>query len=203
MSPLYVDISAWQGTIDFHAYCKWAKQWDGVARIAMKATEGVGYIDPRFESYRAGALAAGIDCAIYYHFARADLGNSAQAEADWLHRIVGSIRPRDMIMLDFELTKPQCTAQWALAWLARQEQNYGGKLPTIYSYDAYVRGRLQDARLARFPLILANWQFHPQERPPCPPPWKEYMAVQYTDKAMNIPGIPGPVDANVYCHHGK
>lgn len=197
-APLYVDISQWQpANIDWPAYRKWAAQWDGIARVAMRSSFGNGYTDQHFEAYRAGALSAGIDVIIFYHYAYAQF-NAAQTEADWQHKAVGAIRETDMLMLDYEENTQYATAEWAYEWLSRQESNYSGKLPTLYASDAYVRERLQDVRLARFPLIVANWQFSPSERPPCPPPWKEYLAVQYTDRASGVPGIAGHVDANIY-----
>jgi GH25 family lysozyme M1 (1,4-beta-N-acetylmuramidase) len=195
--PQYVDISGWQpANIDWNAYRAWSASFDGISRVAIKSSEGTGFTDPHFRTYRTGALSAGVDVIIYYHYAKPSL-NSPQAEADWQHQVVGSIRPQDVLMLDYEENVPQATAQWAFEWLARQEQNYG-RLPTIYASDDYIRHRLQDSRLARFPLTLANWQFTPNERPACPPPWSKYTYLQYTDRATNIPGIAGAVDANIY-----
>lgn len=196
-TPQYVDISAFQPTdIDWQAYKKWSSQWDGISRIAMRSSYGFGYTDVHFQLYRQAALNAGIDMIIYYHYAYPQI-NGAIVEADSQHRIVGTIRPQDVLMLDLEENVPQATSEWAYEWLSRQEANYSGKLPTIYASDAYIRQRLQDGRLARFPLTLANWQFTPDERPACPPPWKHYTYLQYSDRA-SIPGIPGLVDANIY-----
>lgn len=197
--PQFADISAFQPeNIDWKTYRAWAASFDSVARISMKSTEGVGFTDPHFHEYRDGALAANVDRCIYYHFARPDLGNSPEAEADYMHSIVGSVRDGDILMLDYEVTKPQATADWAYRWLARQEANYGGKLPTIYASSYYVQEHLQDARLSRYPLTLANWTYNPTARPACPNPWKAYTYLQFTDKDRTIPGIPGTVDANVF-----
>jgi lysozyme len=196
-TPLYADVSSFQDAIDWPVYAAWAKQFDGTSRIAMKSTEGVGYTDPLFQVNRAGALSAGIDVIIFYHYARPDLGNAPKDEANWQWQVVGAIRPQDVLMLDFEEQVPQATADWAYQWLVQQQSNYGGKYPTIYASDSYIRSRLQDRRLASYPLTLANWQFDPSERPACPPPWARYVYLQYTDRAT-IPGIPGNVDANIY-----
>jgi GH25 family lysozyme M1 (1,4-beta-N-acetylmuramidase) len=197
-TPSFVDISAYQGSIDFVAYRAWAASIDGIARIAMKSSEGVGFTDPSFAANRSRALAAGIDCIYYYHFARPGLGNNAQQEANWQYDAVGAVRAQDLLILDFEENAPQATGAWAYAWLAQQESNYGGKLPGIYASSSYIQQRLQDARLVRYPLWLANWTFTPDARPSCPPPWTSYQFLQYTDKATGIPGIAGTVDANVF-----
>jgi lysozyme len=199
--PQFVDVSVFQGNIDFTAYCAWAKQFDGIARIAVKSSEGVGFTDPRFLANRAGALAAGIDCIFYYHFGRPDLGNAASDEANSMHSILGAVRPNDVLILDYEVSSSKATAAWAYEWLVQQKANYG-KLPAIYASSGYVQGHLQDQRLSRFPLWLANWQYSPDARPPVPAPWSSYEFVQYTDKAPNIPGIQGIVDADIYLGGG-
>lgn len=197
-APQFVDISAFQpGQINWVAYRNWAAQWDGVSRVAMRSSYGVGYTDQHFASYRAGALAAGIDAIYYYHYAYPSF-NHPLDEADYQRSVVGDIRPQDLIVLDFEENVSQATDSWAWQFLTRQEFNYGGKLPCLYASSSYVEQRLQLSSLAKYPLWLANWQYTPDERPDCPPPWSSYEFVQYTDRASNIPGIPGNVDCNIY-----
>lgn len=199
-NALYADISAFQPeTIDWTAYKAWSEQGDGIARIALKASEGTGYTDGHYHMYRAQAQAAGIRI-IHYHYARPEW-NSAQAEANWFHTVVGSIGPNDEIMLDYEEGVGQATADWALAFLTACQQLFG-KTPVIYSYLSYIQSRLQNASLASYPLILAEWTYDPSARPACPLPWKSYWAVQYSDKA-SVPGIAGSIDANVYVGGGN
>lgn len=198
MAPQFVDVSSFQGAIDWVAYRSWAAQWDGIARVAIKATEGVGFTDPQFAANRAGALAAGIDTILYYHYARPQY-NGPASEADYMHSVVGDIRPQDLIVLDLEENAGQGVAPWAYDWLARQDTNYDGKMPAIYSYAAYIEEWLQQSNaLAKYPLWLAEWTFDPNERPICPTPWSKYIALQYTDKATNVPGITGNVDCSVF-----
>jgi GH25 family lysozyme M1 (1,4-beta-N-acetylmuramidase) len=197
MAPQFVDVSAFQpANIDWFAYKAWSSQWDGVSRVAMRSSYGTGFEDQHFQAYRAGALAAGIDVILYYHYAYPQY-NTAIAEANWQAQVVGTIRPQDQIILDFEEQTPIADAAWAITWLAQQGINYG-KLPGIYSYPDFIARHLQDSRLAQFPLWYANWQFTPDERPAPPSPWTSYEAVQYTDRATNIPGIAGQVDVSIY-----
>lgn len=198
MAPQFVDISAWQPTnIDWQVYKQWSVSGDGVSRVAMRSSYGVGYTDQHFAAYRAGALAAGIDSILFYHYSYPSLNNPVD-EAKWQHSVVGAVRAQDMLILDFEEGVPQATSDWAYAWLAQQEDSYDGKLPGLYASSAFIQQRLNDPRLAKYPLWLANWQFTPDERPPVPYPWTDYEFVQYTDKAINIPGIAGTVDANIF-----
>lgn len=196
-TPQFIDISSFQGNIDFNAYRQWSESFDGVSRIAMKTTEGIGFTDPSFASNRAKALAAGIDCILYYHFSRPDLSNTSVAEADYAHSVVGGIRTTDYIVLDYEVNTPLATADWAYGWLARQEQNYGGKLPAIYASSSYISTHLQDSRLPRYPLWLANWTFDPTARPASPAPWASYTWLQFSDAMTGIPGLSGKVDCNI------
>lgn len=195
MTAQFCDVSVFQpSNIDWQAYKIWSASGDGISRVALRSSYGRGYIDQHFQAYRTGALDAGIDVILYYHYSY-PASNGASSEADWQHQVIGALRPQDQLVLDFEENVDAATAEWAYEWLARQEQNYG-KPPMIYASDAYIRERLNDQRLAHFPLWLAAWQFTPDARPVCPPPWSHYTYLQYTDRAT-IPGIAGTVDANI------
>lgn len=195
--PQFVDLSAYQSlSLDFRAYKAWSASWDGVSRLAIRSSYGNGYRDLHFNVYRAGALADGIDSIRYYHYAYPQF-NSPEAEADWQHAVVGDIRPQDRIILDIEENVAQATSEWAYRWLVRQQHNYPGRHVGLYTFSAYIPEHLHDPRLAAFPLWLANWQFSPDERPPVPAPWTNYVSVQFTDAGTNIPGIPGRVDVSI------
>lgn len=197
-TPQFADLSQFQpANIDWQAYKAWSSQGDGISRVALRSSYGVGYKDVHFNQYRAGALAAGINQIIFYHYSYPSLNNPID-EANSQFNIVGSIRPQDMLILDFEENVEQANSGWAYQWLSQQESNYGGKLPGIYASSAYIQGRLQYSKLAKYPLWLANWQFTPDERPPVPSPWITYEFVQYTDKETSVPGIQGTVDCNIF-----
>jgi len=196
-APQFADISVFQpADIDWQAYRTWSARGDGIARVSIRSSYGTGYTDKHFGTYRAAALTTNIETIVYYHYAYPQY-NKPEDEADWQHQVVGVIRPTDVIMLDFEENVSAATAAWAYAWLARQEQNYGGALPTIYASDAYIKQRLQDSRLKKYPLTLAFWSYSTDTRPPCPLPWSQYTYLQYSDHET-VPGISTPVDANLY-----
>lgn len=195
--PRFVDVSVWNDpTIDWQKYKAWSAQWDGKSRVCMRVSYGNGYEDQHYRTYRQGAERAGIDMIIYYHYSYPQF-NSAAAEADWYRKVLGDIRVNDVLMLDFEENNDSSTPSWALAWLQRIEANYR-KFPCIYSYTSMIRSRMNDVRLTRYPLFLANWTFDPNILPACPPPWGSYALLQYSDKEVNIPGIDGKVDADIY-----
>lgn len=195
VAALYADISQYQPwQIDLALYRAWAAKNDGVARLAIRASEGTAVKDSHYALYRSAAMQQGIR-VIHYHYADPDL-NAPEAEAEFLYSVTGSIWPEDLVMLDYEKNVPAATGNWAYRWLVRAEQLYG-VTPLIYASTSFVEQHLQDIRLARFGLVLANWTYDPSKRPACPSPWKQYVAWQYSDKE-NVPGIGTAVDANVF-----
>lgn len=197
MTAQFVDISAFQPqNIDWQAYAAWSRQGDRIARVAMRSSYGTGFTDTHFESYRAGALAAGVDVIIYYHYGYPQY-NAAIDEANYQHSVVGAIRPQDIIALDYEENVAQATADWAYQWLQQAEALYG-QLPIIYSYPSFIENHLQYPPLAKYPLWYADWVFDPNTRPPAPSPWTSYDALQYSDNATGIPGINQAVDIDIF-----
>jgi hypothetical protein len=62
MTPQFCDLSQFQPQyIDWRAYKAWSASGDGVSRVALRSSYGVGYKDQHFDAYRTGALDAGID----------------------------------------------------------------------------------------------------------------------------------------------
>lgn len=70
-----IDVSAHQGAIDWEAV-----RGDGIAFAYVKATEGVGHADARFDANWKGADDAGIARGAYHYFTLCSPG-AAQAEA--------------------------------------------------------------------------------------------------------------------------
>src|SRR5882762_10499844 len=153
-TPTFCDLSQFQPEqIDWQAYKAWSAQGDGISRVAMRSSYGLGYVDTHFQTYREGALAAGIDMIIYYHYSYPQY-NNATGEANWQKQIVGGIRALDTIILDFEENVGEATSAWAYACRAQQEVNYG-KAPGLYSSTYYIHLRLQyDVRRTRYPLWI-------------------------------------------------
>lgn len=199
---LYVDISAHNppaSQIDWQAY----KNWSG-GLICLKASEGDGIVDPNYRAYVAAARAVGLHI-IHYHYARADFpNNTPQGEAQYFINTVGVIQPGDELMLDYEgglNNEPTgFTPDWALQWAAVVAAHYG-KHPLLYSFGEFISAQLQDSRLTAFPLVFADPTGDPNNRPPAPAPWSSYVAVQWSWGAT-VPGIPGPVDADVWLGGG-
>lgn len=196
----YIDISAYQPRLfNWREYRDWSARNDGVSRVAIRSSYGYGYVDQHYQQYRTDALAAGIDEIIFYHYCYPEY-NRPEVEADWQRRVIGSIRPADKIMLDDEENNLASNPQWAYDWLSRQKAAYQRPAADIWIYASadYIAHHLQDPRLRPYTLVEAIWQYSADETPPIPAPWRSYGALQYTDRATGIPGLPGvAVDANV------
>lgn len=182
MTLLGIDISSLQPNTD----------WQQVAQTHqfafIKATEGSGYPNPQFGRDWAGARAAGVIRGCY-HFARPDLGNTAQAEADYFLSVVGPLSPGDLLALDLEVGDGDLSG-WALAWLQRVEQRTGYK-PFLYSYPNFISTRgLGTSALAAYPLWYASYQAN---WPPLPGRWSSVTLWQHSDN-VTVAGVAGIVD---------
>lgn len=210
--PQYVDISSFQpSTVDWPAYVAWSKVVDGVARLAVRASEGtvpatpgtnVG--DTHYDAYVSGIRAADPNAVVlHYHYAYPQF-NSPADEVNWMAEQVNRVglNPQDVVMLDFEENSTSETDDaWALAWLQAAQQKFG-RVPVIYASDSMVRNRLQNAALIAFGLIDAKWDGGTTPPTP-PPPWTSLWAWQYTDSLSGVPGFgSASVDADFFMHVG-
>ncbi len=134
------DVSHYQGSFDMQRARAEAFEF-----VFIKATEGSGYVDPRFATNLANARAAGLLVAAY-HYQRAE--DSAQSQVD----NIGGVVPRDVpVILDVEA-------------------NSGG---TALTTD--ILGRLEAAGYGSPLLYLPPWYWRQIGSPDLsgfPPLWK-------------------------------
>jgi GH25 family lysozyme M1 (1,4-beta-N-acetylmuramidase) len=90
-----IDISHWQGEMNFDDLKNIVKF------IIMKATEGVAYTDTKLKRNQSEARRVGIPLG-YYHFARPEYGNSAEAEAQYFINKIGDLQDGEILVLDYE-----------------------------------------------------------------------------------------------------
>lgn len=98
----------------------------------IKASEGNGFKAERLDQHYNQVKAWGKPYG-FYHYARPDLGNTPQAEADWFLSLVGHHAKKCIYALDLEGTalKYADYANWARQWLDYVYQKTGVK-PLIY-----------------------------------------------------------------------
>lgn len=113
------DISNWQSTTPA-----------GYSFYIMKATEGVGFTDKRMSYHTTHAL-QNTSLIGFYHFARPDLGNTAEAEADYFLNVVNEYIGKAVLALDLECYNYGAYVSWTRAWINRVKQKTG-VTPLLY-----------------------------------------------------------------------
>lgn len=180
------DISNWQGALVDFDLMKTACQF-----VVIKATEGIGFVDPEFarnwsESKRVGLVRGA------YHFAHPE-DNDPVAEADYFCNTV-TFETGDFVWLDWETAVPAGfdIVQWCRKWLDRVKQNVN-IAGVVYLNQAEVDGHDWRAVIdADYGLSLADY-----EDPLNDTPWPVVAFRQYTSHGA-VPGVAGAVDLDIF-----
>lgn len=182
------DVSSYQGDIDYSKL--------KVDFIICKATEGVGFRDPKLTRNQTEARKSGVSLG-YYHFARPDLGNTAEAEADYFLSQIGEIRGGEMFFLDFEVSFVD-RVNWCKKWLDRVAAKLSGYKCPIYLNQSLMNGSDWKSVInAGYGLWLAKYDYNADAPVPATP-WPVLAFRQYSNKEV-FAGIPSSaVDANVF-----
>lgn len=163
----------------------------------IKASGGRNLADPWFAREWAAAGRAGMIRGAYHY---ADPSSSADAQAAYVVRLVGTTREADDlgIVLDLESTgglDHPALARWAHTFLSGVERRTG-RVPILYTGPSFWHTRMQDDRtFGAYPLWLASYSSRP---PATLPGWDRWTFWQQTD-TYRLPGIPGAVDHDVMC----
>lgn len=177
--------------IDISKYQKDISNFNGVDFVIVKATEGVGYVDKSCDTLYQKAKAQGKLLGIY-HFARPDLGNSAEQEADYFIDNVKGYLNEAILVLDWEAKALNYPVSWAKAFLDRVYARTGVK-PMIYMSESPVNDRdWSSVANADYGLWVAKYS---NNKPNCKW-WKFYAIWQYGNNG-NINGY-APVDVDEF-----
>jgi GH25 family lysozyme M1 (1,4-beta-N-acetylmuramidase) len=197
-----IDVSHYNGAIDWPAVAG-----AGIALAFIKATQGVGFVDPAFERNRNAAVNAGI-LAVPYHFIDT---TDADQQAEYFLALtdIGAAQPA---MLDWETAATLA----AVVAIGQAVAECTGRDPVVYY--GFAQLRQPSPELSRWPLMLPEYPrgATPEdylslvERPPRLPPgrpagWsgttanapRPYDFHQYTP-AGRVAGIATPVDRSVW-----
>jgi len=171
-----VDLSHWQGVVDFSAVKK-----AGYAFVFVKLTEGTSYVDPNGVANVKGAQKAGLMVGGYHFF------HGSSKEASHFRSVAQNLH-LDYVILDSEdttlksdLTKVSLSFLDAVADLGK---------PVFYSNPSYIKAHYNRA-MTKYPLWIAHYGVSK----PDVPFWSSWSAWQYNDKG-SVPGIAGAVDFN-------
>lgn len=181
-----IDISSYQGDIDFTKL--------NFEFVIMKATEGVGFTDSRLKANQSKCRDANI-VAGYYHFARPDLNNKPEAEAEYFLSTVGTIKVGELLFLDFEVSYSDCVG-WCRKWLDYVYNKTNCK-PLIYLNQSQIKTfdwqPIIDAGYGLWAAIYdkdpTNFNYSLK--------WPVIAFKQYTN-ALSVSGISGNVDGDSF-----
>jgi lysozyme len=178
MTDDIIDVSHWNEPVDFRKVAG-----AGIVAVIAKASQGAGYADPAYASFRRQAAAQGLLWGSY-HFGT---GDDAAAQVE---HYLGTASPGDgdLVCLDFEPDPhgASMTLSQARDFVGILQQRTG-RYPVLYGgyWLKQQLGSRADALLARCPLWLA--QYGPAAV--LPPGWKAYALWQFTDREQGIPGV--------------
>ena len=123
--------------------------------VICKATEGNGYTDEMCDTFYQKAKSLGKKLGVY-HFARPDLGNTPEAEADWFVKETLGYHKEAMLILDWESGNLKDTT-WARKWLDRVYSKTGVR-PVIYMSASVMRSAdWGDVVAGDYGLWVANY----------------------------------------------
>lgn len=153
---------------------------EGLDFYIIKASEGNGYQDARLNQHYNAVKAMGKKYG-FYHYARPDLGNSPQAEAEWFLSLVGQHAGKCIFALDWEGESLNYPCSWALEWLEYVYQKTGVR-PLFYCSTGFLNGgKYAEIAGHNFGLWLAQYASAPTLEETSG--WNTWAIWQYGDSA--------------------
>lgn len=193
MSHYGIDVSHWQGSIDWRQVAASGKEF-----AIIKATEGTGWTDTNYYANAKGARNVGLTVGAYHYF-RGGWPVEAQVEhfASHIDLQAGDLIP----WIDVEDLKqsmngpsinPEQFTRELMGFLAECDARFGVKVG-IYTGLWFWDNLPYTGRMDR-PLWVAYWYSDQQPGDPIlPNDWDTYAIHQYTSRGT-VPGIRGHVD---------
>lgn len=184
-----IDVSAYQGDIDFEAVAA-----DGIQAVYIRAGAGTDYKDPYCQQNYTRAKAAGLLTGFYYYVSARSVPE-AREEAARFASLVSGFSPELRLAMDFEYfpdLSPYAVNQIGLAFL-EETQRLTGKEMVVYS-DAYNARSVWSGAVTEYPLWVAEYGV---SSPADNGKWDTWAGFQYSDQGR-VNGISGSVDLDRY-----
>ncbi len=163
----------------------------------IKASEGNGYKDSALDTHFNAVKSAG-KLYGFYHYARPDLGNTPEAEADWFLSLVGQHAGNAIFALDYEGDSLSYGQEWALRWLQRVYEKTGVR-PVFYCSSSALP-MFEKIGKENFGLWVANWNVES----PKIEPWSVFAFWQYTNRPIDQDYFNGTIEQyKKYCKSDK
>lgn len=194
-SPTGVDVSLWQhpggNPIDWQQV-----RLAGNSFAIVKATEGLGYVNPHFAEDSAAAAEAGLIVGSY-HMGRAHESAALQA-AEYAAALASQPQPSLPPVLDIEYNNgvsPAGMQAWIREFVTEIERLTGRK-PIIYTYRYFWEQEVGNTtEFSDYPLWLAAYQSTP---PTVMPGGWDNMVMWQNSGNDRVPGIAVDVDTNIF-----
>ena len=186
MSKTIMDVSRWQGSIDWDVV-KTSGKIDGVMLRALGYKGGKPYVDPTFERNYAACAAQGIPVGVYFWLGSTVAGGMVDLTA-MLRSVLEGKTFQMPIAIDVEDPKLKALTPAELSALVRlyaAEIERWGLYAMVYTYTNFADTALDMDALAAYDLWIADY------RGRCPT--RKHGMWQYTSEGR-ISGVSGPVD---------
>ena len=184
-----IDVSEWQGGIDFAAV-----RDAGIDVVYIRAGEGSDYTDAYFEAHYQGALAAGLKIGFYHYVTAADT-DQARRQAEFFYSLIRDKTVNCYPAMDFESFPGLDTEEINAIGAAYMErlQELLGYTPAIYTDTSNI-AQVWDASFSIYPLWVAQYD---AGQPDTTGSWATWDGFQYADNGT-VPGISGYVDLDYF-----
>jgi lysozyme len=186
-----IDVSHYQGTINWLDV-----EETNVHYVMVKATGGETYADPLFNRNWRHLTKVNLIRGAYHFFFAAD---DPIAQAQHYYHVVGQLTHRDLPpIVDVEEVDDVSAGvllESLLTYLSEIEK-LTKRTPIIYTNQAFGQQYLQDERLNKYPLWIADYE---PELTILPSPWRNqgWHFWQYSEQGKVL-GITSDVDLNRY-----
>ena len=185
-----IDVSRYQSIINWKEVKDMEIKGIKIGFVFMKATEGVGNVDPQFRRNWLKSQEMDIPTGAYHFFIP---GKDAKRQANNFMQIVnlkkGDLPPVLDIEIGRRLTVPKMQAEVKI-WLDAVEKKYGVK-PIIYTNVDFYQKYFQQG-FEEYPLWIAHYL-----QPNKPRIDNTWLFWQHSESGR-VNGIKAPVDFNVF-----
>jgi len=185
-----IDVSEWQGNIDFEAVKN-----AGIDTVYIRSSEGNDYIDHYFESNYQKAREAGLRIG-FYHYVTATTVQEGREQARFFASVISSKEIDLRLAMDFESFGNLSVEEIndiSEAFLTTLEE-VTGKEVVIYSDASNARNIFSRELAESYPIWVA--EYFAQE-PFDNEKWETWVGFQYTDRGR-VSGISGSVDRDEF-----
>lgn len=185
------DISKWQGDVNFDVFK------NNTQFVIVKATEGYGYTDPKLDRNRSESRRVGLLLG-FYHFARPDLGNTPEKEAQYFLDKIGELKEGELLALDYECpNQKQEHVTWCKKWLDYVFEKTKIR-PFIYLNQSQIYNfNWQEVISGSYALWIARYTYNPLNNNFDASEFKT-AAMQQWSNSQQVPGASGGIDGNVF-----